>query len=53
MLKTQICGQIMQIANHHDFVCIEYQLFLNMIGSILGRFNGNNNTGQISIITFV
>ena len=39
--------------DHRDFVCTEYQLFRDMIGSILGRFNVNNNTERISIITFV
>ena len=45
--------QIFQIAHHHDFVCIEYELFHDIISNILGRFNVSNNTGQISIITFV
>jgi len=44
--------QIIRIAHHHDFDSIEYQLFHDMICSILSRFNVNNNTGQISIITF-
>jgi len=36
----------------HDFVCIEYQHFRDMICSIL-RMCNVNNTGHILIITFV
>ena len=42
--------QIFGIAHHRDFVCIEYQLFRDMI---LVLYNINNNTGRNSIITFV
>jgi len=39
--------------NTRKFFCIEYQLFCDMICNILARFKENNNTRQISIITFV
>jgi len=46
---------IFGIAHHHDFVCIEYKFYRDMICNVLGNlalYNVNNNTGLISI-TFV
>jgi len=44
--------RIFGIAHHHDFVCVEYQLFRDMIpyAIFLVLYNVNNNTGRISII---
>jgi len=47
-------ARIFGIAHHHAFVCVEYQLFSDMICNILGIiYNVNNYTRQISIVTFV